>query len=112
MFTAYDMAIELDGGRSGYNFGVAPKRAAAELRKLADKIECGDINLQKVLQTSLAALEDFTVTRVSLTFHERQNKIVIRHSDTCYSLRGGSCDCDFGKRLAETIGVPYGEASA
>ena len=72
MLTAYDVAKDLDSNPDGtYRFGMSKERLVKELHALADAIEKDTVLPQKVMNMTIARLEDFPMTRVSLTFYEK-----------------------------------------
>jgi len=69
--SAYDFAATTS---SEYQFGMDRERAAALLRKLADKIESGEAILQSGRVVTTCSREDYPMTFLRLTFYEGPKK--------------------------------------
>jgi hypothetical protein len=62
---------KLDGTAKEWGFGLGGKNVAEMLRKLADKIDAGDVAVQNLDTSRAASLEDFEYHTVSITYAER-----------------------------------------
>lgn len=66
--TAYDFGRPNSGG---YTFGLDRISMANHLRTLADRIESGDVIMQRIQTTEEAQRADYTVTALILVYHDR-----------------------------------------
>jgi len=76
--TAYDFAKPILGASDpalAVRLGVSPERAAAQLRRIADALEKGDLLLRNVEVATTAQQEDFTETRLVLKYVERDEPL-------------------------------------
>lgn len=67
--TAYDFARGQTGSSGAYAFGTAG--AAKALRALADRIEAGKVNVEKVHVTTIARGDEFTESVLVMRFEEK-----------------------------------------
>lgn len=56
----------------GFGFGIKAPHTSAELRKLADAIDAGEILVQRVEVMSAASLEGFATTRFLLELVQKR----------------------------------------
>jgi hypothetical protein len=64
MFSAYDVGFAANNPE--FPFGIAHEKCAAELRTFADKLERGEVLLQKVRCSSYATRDDYPMTEMHL----------------------------------------------
>lgn len=67
--SAYDFATAQPVGSSAYAFGT--NDTAKALRALADRIDVGQINVEKVNVTTIARGDKFTETALVMRFEEK-----------------------------------------
>jgi hypothetical protein len=66
--TAHDFAAAMQR----HYFGIDTENAVASLRRLADRIESGDVAVENVRVQTLASSDDFVSTLLRLRLHERR----------------------------------------
>lgn len=73
MFTAYDVSKGLGSNtESEYTFALQKAKVLMELRHFVDKLESDEYILQTVECASVGSADDFAMSRLTLTFHERK----------------------------------------
>lgn len=69
--TAYDFSDSGYSPITGIRFGISSANVAAELRRLADLIDRHKLVLQAVKELSVAKCDDYVMTHLRLTFHQK-----------------------------------------
>lgn len=83
--TAHDFSRPIKPTIS-YCFGIDPASSAAELRRLADRIENGEVFVRAARVLTAASRDEFASTTVRLSLHERIERVaplVFGDSVTC-----------------------------